>query len=98
MVFAAAKAAEVDNHGDDQDKQIDSRKRLVAINHPRVNQSCEWQENESKQRDNQPVVSVLKIIRQEKDEQERNPGKSHEQNDQNTRHRNRSPFCIGPNG
>jgi hypothetical protein len=42
MVFPATKPGDVDNYGDYQDEQIDTRKRLMGINHPRVNQSCEW--------------------------------------------------------
>jgi hypothetical protein len=41
MVFPATKPAEVDDYGDEQDEQIDTRKRLMRIKHPCVNQSCE---------------------------------------------------------
>jgi hypothetical protein len=41
MVFPTTKPAEVNYYGADQDEQIGTRKRLMGINHPRVNQSCE---------------------------------------------------------
>ncbi len=41
MIFPAPKPAEVDDYSDDQDEQIDTCKRLMGINHPRVNQGCQ---------------------------------------------------------
>ena len=76
MVLPATPSEEVDDYGDDQDDQIDAGKRPMRINHPGVRKSCEGQKDESKQQHNQAVIGALKIIREEKDEQQRNSRKS----------------------
>lgn len=63
MVFPATDATEIGDYRNDQKNQIEAGYRLIRIHHPRINQSCERQEYESEERDEQAVVSTLKIIR-----------------------------------
>lgn len=62
MILAAAKAAQVDDYGDQKNQQVYACNRQPCVHHPRIGQRRERQEDESQQRNNQPVISVLQVI------------------------------------
>ena len=61
MPLPAAQTARVNDRGDHQDQQVDSRNRLVIIHHPCVDEGGEGQEDEAEQRNQQAVIGTLQI-------------------------------------
>ena len=61
VVLATTQAAEIDDHGNYQDDQVDAFDGPVVIDHPGVGQSGQRQEKEADQGNQQSVIGALQI-------------------------------------
>jgi len=59
MPLATTPAGYVDDHGDNQNDQVQACYRLTGVHHLSVNQRRERQENESENRKEQAVIGPL---------------------------------------
>ena len=65
MVLTAAETTQIDHYSDDQNYQIDTCDWHCIVHHPCIHQCGEWEEQESKERQKQPVIGSLQVIREE---------------------------------
>jgi hypothetical protein len=86
VVFAAAKAADVNDHRHKQDDQVDAGHRLMVIRQPGVDQCRERQKNEPDQRYEQILIGALQVVRSKEDDCERDSRKRHQKNYDQTGH------------
>jgi hypothetical protein len=78
VIFAATQAANIDNHGNNQDDEVQARGGLAGIGHPGVGQGGQRQEEEADQGDEEAVIGALEIVREEEEQQQ---GDSWERNE-----------------
>jgi hypothetical protein len=68
MILAAAETTSVDQHGNDENHQIDPFHRHPGVHHPCVAKCGEREKKEAEEGDENAVIGVLQIVRQKKEQ------------------------------
>jgi hypothetical protein len=82
VVFAAAKAAQVDDDRNNENNQIDPGNGLPSVGHPGIGQGGQGQEKESHERNQEAVIGSLQIIRSKEDKYKSNAWKRYKKDQQ----------------
>ena len=73
MNLSSAEPAQIDHDRQNQKQQVDPLQRKAGIDQPGVNDRRYWQEDEAKNRQQQVMVSALKIGREQEHQHQNDP-------------------------
>jgi len=84
--LAAARSADVEDDGDDQNNQVDSGDRVMLIDQPRIHDSSDRQKEEADDGKEQVLIGALEVVTEEKHQHEDDSREGEHQDDEEARH------------